>query len=147
MCETAGKLAVDDVAAKYLKALTLKLSLYKLVATNAHHAIEFQVTMDEGKAVMNDKPQESEFIRYQGEQQACRLDEIRRNEIDNCLEIIRLMDEAEAQGIELIHKADDKKFENVMNLGPDLKEQLLRKIRIMEEKRRDITRVYSSRNR
>ena len=139
--------AVDAVAAKYLKGLELKLSLYKLVATNAHHAIEFQVTMDEGKAVMNDRPQESEFIRYQGDPQACRLDEICRNEIDNCLEIIRLMDMAESQGIELIHKADDKKFESIMNLGPDLKEQLLHKIKIMQEKRRDITRVYRSRNR
>ena len=45
-------------SAKYLKALTLKLSLYILVVKNALRAIEFQVIMDEGKAVMNDKQQE-----------------------------------------------------------------------------------------
>ena len=45
-------------SAKYLKALTLKLSLYRLVVKNALRAIEFQVIMDEGKAVMNDKQQE-----------------------------------------------------------------------------------------
>ena len=72
-----------------------------------------------------------------------KLTEIVRQEIDNSLELIDILQKAEQP---LIAQVASKEFENVMLLGPDLVDQLKKKINIMEDHRRDFERLYKSYN-
>jgi len=136
---------VDAESSKYLKALTLRLKFLVCVAKNAINAVEFQWIMDTAPKTGN-KEDKSLRNRWQGDVELERLNQITRDEIDNCHEIIALLDAADAAGIDLCVKVHEKRFEQVLYFGPDIQDQLRRKISIMEAHRRDFLRIWRSKN-
>ena len=134
--------ATDEEARKYLVSQTAKLKVWKCIMDNALNVISFQFYLDE--ADYNNPPKDWTYvISDQGNVRFYKLTEIVRQEIDNSLELIDILQKAEQP---LIAQAASKEFENVMLLGPDLVDQLKKKINIMEDHRRDFERLYKSYN-
>ena len=65
-----------------------------------------------------------------------------RSEIDNTLNMIRILD----TGLPVFSLAPTPEQQTIMVLGPGLKDDLKRKIAIMEAHRRDFLRLYKSLN-
>lgn len=135
--------AVDKEAEKYLTAQTAKLKAWKCIMTNARNVISFQFYLD-GADYDNPPKDTTSVIGDQGDIRFYKMNEILRDEIDNTIELIDILKKADQP---IIHQAESKEFENVMLLGPDLTEQLEKKISIMENHRRDLLRLFSSYNR
>ena len=134
--------AVDDEARNYLVSQTAKLKVWKCIMDNALNVITFQFYLDE--ADYNNPPKDWTYvISDQGNVRFYKLTEVVRSEIDNTLELINILQNATQP---LIAQASSKEFENVMLLGPDLIDQLKKKINIMEDHRRDFERLYKSYN-
>ena len=109
---------------------------------NACNVISFQRYLDE--ADYSTPPKDTTLIiGLQGDARFYRITEIVRQEIDNTLELIEILENAEQP---VIHQAESKEFENIMLLGPDLVDQLKKKIFIMENHRRDFERLFKSFN-
>ena len=134
--------AVDEEARKYLTAQTAKFKVWQCIMTNAKNVIAFQFYLDETD--YNTPPKDWTYsIGDQGSIRYYSLMELIRSEVDNTIKLIDVLEKAEQP---VIHQAVSKEFENVMLLGPDLVEQLKKKINIMEDHRRDIERLYKSFN-
>ena len=134
--------AVDEEAKNYLVSQTAKLRVWKCIMTNALNVIAYQFYLDETDYSTPPKDR-SYSIGDQGDIRFYRMNEILRSETDNMLELIEVLQNATQP---LIAQAASKEFENVMLLGPDLIEQLKKKINIMQDHRRDIERLYKSYN-
>ena len=80
----------------------------------------------------------------QGDIRYFKVNEIMREEIDNTLEIISLLEQAETP---ILQTAPSVELETVMTYAPNVVENLKKKITIMENHRRDFTRLYKSYNR
>lgn len=144
--------AKDAESARYLKGLELKLRLYKAVAKNAAHAVDFQNYMDEGKGALAKAVAEKDFHAHpfdQGGRSFEMVNDIIRSEIGNTLKIVGLLERAQKLGVKIIRTADCDAYTNVMNLPPvdRLVRELKLKVEIMENHRRDVTRIYRSNNR
>lgn len=144
--------AKDAESSRYLKALELKLRLYRAVAENAGHAVDFQNYLDEAKdpLVQAAAARDSHAHPFdQGGRPFEMLNGLIRNEIGNTLRIIDFLERAQKLGVKIIRTADCDAFTNVMNLPPvdRLIRELKKKIEIMENHRRDVTRLYRSNNR
>jgi len=143
--------ARDEASARYLKALALKLRLYKAITENAAHAVSFQNYLDEGKARRAVIGSLRDFHGCPSDQDEAgfgRMNMIIRDEVDTVVDIIRLLEEAKAQGVRIIRTAERDEFTSVMNLPPvdRLIGELRKKIEVMENHRRDVTRIYRSNN-
>ena len=113
-----------------------------MVAESEPKLVRIDGYLDE--ADYNNPPKDWTYvISDQGNVRFYKLTEIVRQEIDNSLELIDILQKAEQP---LIAQAASKEFENVMLLGPDLVDQLKKKINIMEDHRRDFERLYKSYN-
>lgn len=136
--------AKDGASRSYLEALVLKLRLYRAVAKNALDVIDYQFHLDEA---LKNQPKvcRTEQVNNQGDVQWYEFNEITRSEIDNTLEIVAILDEAEAKGCRVIRTAARDAFTNVMNLPPvpRLVGELRKKVEIMENHRRDVNRLYN----
>ena len=99
--------------------------------TNARNVISFQFYLD-GADYDNPPKDTTSVIGDQGDIRFYKMNEILRDEIDNTIELIDILKKADQP---IIHQAESKEFENVMLLGPDLTDQLEKKISIMENNR------------
>ena len=152
--ETVEKLvavAKDAESARYLKGYALKLALYRAVAENAAHAVAFQCLIDEGKARMTAQGAPQNWHGNPRNQDDCgfeQVNEILRNEIGTTLNIIGILEKARKEGVTVIRTADRDEFTNVMNLPPvdRLIGELKKKIEVMEDHRREVTRIFRSNN-
>ena len=136
------KFAVNDEAAAYLTALNQKLRAWKCIMANALNVINFQMYIDITDYTAEVKDH-TPVISEQGDIRFYKMSEIIRKEINNTITLIDILSEAEQP---ILHQAPTKEFENIMLLGPDLIDQLKKKITIMENHRRDIERLYKSYN-
>jgi len=127
---------------KTLKHILLRLKLHRCVIRNMDNVCGFQTILD--RTDYNEVPvDKTPIIREQGDIRYFKVNQIIRNEIDNTLEIIDLLKQAEEPILQL---APSEEFESVMILGPDIIEDLKKKIAIMEKHRRDFSRLYKSYN-
>ena len=134
--------AVDETAKQYITSQSEKLKVWKCLMTNAMNVIGFQFYLDETD--YSTPPTDKSYdISTQGDIRFYKMSEIVRTEINNMLELIDILRGAKQP---VIHQAESKEFENIMLLGPDLIEQLEKKISIMENHRRDFERLYKSFN-
>lgn len=150
-CDSATKSALDlitkakdDEARRYLEALVLKLKLYRAVVKNAVDVVSYQHTLDEGKK-FQPKVCRTEKVNDQGDIAWYNLNLITRAEIDNTVEIIEILETAQAKGYSVIRTASRDEYTNVMNLPPvdRLIRELRKKIEVMENHRRDCNRLYN----
>ena len=139
LSESAGK----EEAHRYLKGQLLKLKLYRCIICNANNVCRFQTILD--RTDYSTPPMDrTPVIAEQGDIRLFRINEILREEIDNTLEILSLLEQAEQP---ILQTAPSQEFECVMIYGPDIADLLQKKITIMENHRRDFTRLYKSYNR
>lgn len=139
LSESAGK----EEAHRYLKGQLLKLKLYRCIICNANNVCRFQTILD--RTDYSTPPMDrTPVIAEQGDIRLFRINEILREEIDNTLEILSLLEQAEQP---ILQTAPSRDFECVMVYGPDIADLLRKKITIMENHRRDFTRLYKSYNR
>ena len=137
LAETAGN------AQDYLKSQLLKLKLYRCIIRNANNVCKFQTILD--RTDYNEEPKDTTpDIWEQGDIRYFKVNEIMREEIDNTLEIISLLEQAETP---ILQTAPSVELETVMTYAPNVVENLKKKITIMENHRRDFTRLYKSYNR
>ena len=137
--------AVDKTAQKYLRGLSLRLQMTLCIIRNATYAVEFQWMMDENPVPEVAPHDETLRPHFQGDDELVRMNQLVREEIDNCYDMIRILNQADKEGIPVIIRVP-KKFEQVLFLGEDLQDQLRRKIRIMEDHRRDFLAIWTSKN-
>ena len=136
--------ATDEASRRYLEGLVLKLRLYRGVVKNAQGVIAYQFNLDES-ANFQPKTCRTERVNNQGDVQWYDLNAIARAEIDNTLELVAILEEAEAKGLKVIRTAVRDEFTSVMNLPPvkRLVRELRKKVEIMENHRRDANRLYN----
>jgi len=145
---TAKKLedkAVDAESARYLKGLTMKLQLLDVITTNALHAVEFQTIIEDVPEGFG-KEDHTEFLRFQGDPRSLRLDQIIRDEVDLSYKLIALLDKAEKEGISILVTMKSDKLENIMHFGPNVRENLRKRITIMNNHRGDVEEYVRTRN-
>lgn len=140
------KKAVGKDEARYLEGLALRLRMAICIVNNALNAVEFQWFMDDSPVPEGGPVDTTPRAQFQGDQKLVRMNQLVRQEIDNCYSMISILDEAAKAGIPVIITAPKKEFEQVLFLGPDLQDQLRHKITIMEDHRRDFLRIWRSRN-
>ena len=140
----ARKWAVDARAARYLEDQTLKIAMYICILKNARNAVQFQSILD--RTDFTDTPRDtSPAIDEQGDVRFYKIGLIVREEIDNSLRMIDILEQAADPVFD--HAASDKE-QTIMRLGPKASviRDLKRRIAIMEAHRRDFTRLYRSYN-
>ena len=136
--------AKNKEVADYLEIQSKKLSLYKCIIHNAFNVIRYQYILDntDYKRV----PKDTTLVaRDQGDVECSRLEGITRDEINNTVEMIKLISSTEKP---LLQHAKSDEFESCMILGTREKvlSDLRKKIDIMENHRRDPERLYKSYN-
>ena len=137
-------LATEDIGdyRDNLTELKLKLRMYKCIINNANNVIHFQSILDrtDYEAVPEDT---TLAIEEQGDIRMYKLERIIRDEIDNTYEIIELLDAAKTP---LLKCEDNIEFKSIMKFGPDLRDDLLKKIDIMHNHQYELNRLYRSYN-
>lgn len=127
---------------KTLKHIILRLKMYICIIRNANNVCSFQTILD--RTDYNEVPvDKTPIIREQGDIRYFKVNQIIRNEIDNTLEMISLLEQAEEP---ILQVAESEEFESVMIFGPDIINDFKKKIDIMENHRRDFERLYKSYN-
>lgn len=136
--------AKDKDVAHYLEMQSKKAEMYCCIGRNALNIISYQEILDrtDYKKTPEDTTLEA------NEQGDVRLDKLRRicrAEINNTVQIIRLI---ESTPEPLLQHAPGDEFESVMILGTrgKLLKDLYKKIEIMENHRRDLLRLYKDYN-
>ena len=137
----AGK-AAGDAARRYLAEQARRTAFYVCMLRNARHVVEFQSILD--RTDHSKPPRDTTLaIREQGDPRLQRINLIVRAEIENAHEMVRLLDSGSGPVVEQVKSPE---LQTVMAYGPQMRDDLLRKVRIMEAHRRDFLRLYRSRN-
>ena len=133
--------AVDARAKAYLARQAARAAMYRALMINAQHVVEFQSILD--RTDFEEEPEDpSPAIDEQGDKRLLKINQIVRAEIDNTLNMIRILD----TGLPVFDLAPTPERQTIMVLGPGIKDDLKRKIAIMEAHRRDFLRLYKSQN-
>ncbi len=136
--------AVDARAARYLEDQAWKIKMYVCILKNARNAVEFQSILD--RTDFASAPRDtSPAIDEQGDRRWYKINQIVRDEIDNSLRMIEILERAKDPVFD--HAASDAE-QTIMRLGPKASviRDLRRRISIMEAHRRDFLRLYRSYN-
>jgi len=136
--------AVGEIAySAYLRDLERKVRLYRCILTNAQNTASFQSIID--RTDYSTPPRDTtDIISEQGSPRLVQLNQIIRDEIGNTLEIIRILESAEGS---ILHVTPTEELESIQFFGPDIIEDLKKKINVMEDHRMDLKRLYMSYNR
>jgi len=133
--------AAGPEAEAYLKAQHLKLRLYGALWRNVRNVIACQTVLD--TVERGEEPVRTPACGRSGDLRYQEFNEIARSEIDNTLEIISLLEQAEGP---ILQTAASPEFENIMLFGPDIVNQLRRKVAVMEAHRRDVAKLFAAPN-
>ena len=137
--------AVDERATRYLKDQTCKIAMYVCILRNARNAVAFQSILD--RTDFSAAPRDvSPAIDEQGDLRLHKINLIVREEIDNSLRMIKILEGAEDPVFDFAASDGEQ---TVMRLGPkaSVVRDLRRRVAIMEAHRRDFLRLYRSYNR
>ena len=121
---------------------TLQLRLKTLVCfyKNAKHTIQYQDILD--RTDHENMPEEQNYYPLDGDQLLREIQIITRNEIDNINELISLL---ESTNNPLVKTAPSMEDEDVFNLGPNIVDQLKKKVGIMLKHQLEVNRLYKRR--
>ena len=150
--EGAVARAKTPAAKRHLERALLSMKCFRAVVRNARNVIRWQFLLDDlagDKA--GDETDEvdyrlTEINRCQGDKRFQYLQDIRRDEVENALDLIDLLTEADRIGFRPFASAKTPEMESVMIFAPDIRPHLRRKIEIMENHRRDIRRLAGELN-
>jgi hypothetical protein len=124
--------------------LDLRLQALTLMCNNAENAISYQAQLDIGKArAVKCEPEPAPDVDFPSGLDRNMILETARNEIDNTAMILKLLESTSEAIFDL---APTKELEDIRRLGPDFKNQLKQKLRIMNEHWLDYNRIYTPPN-
>jgi hypothetical protein len=124
--------------------LDLRLRALTLMCNNAENATSYQAQLDKGKArAVKCEPEPAPDADFPSGLDRNMILETARNEIDNTAMILQLL---ESTNEEIFDLAPTKELEDIRRLGPDFKNQLKHKLRIMNEHWLDYNRIYTAPN-
>lgn len=138
-------LSKDDIGdyKEDLREQKLRLRLLAYIFRNQKNVITFQSIMDR-----TDKTEVAEdktiVIDEQGDKRFYKVMAILREEIDNTYEIIKILDEAKTN---ILNCTPTEEEETIMQFGPDIRNDLMKKVDIMERHKLEFERLFKSYNR
>ncbi len=136
-------LACDDIIdyKDKITELVLKIRMYRCIINNAYNVIHFQSIMDRTDFLQ--QPQETIVKDEQGDLRLNKVNKIIRKEIENTYEMIDILDSAKTP---VFLTSATEETEDIMRFGPNIRNDFLKKIDIMENHRYDFNRLYKSFN-
>jgi hypothetical protein len=117
--------------------LSTRLRAFICIFRNARNAVKFQEIID--KTDKNERPVELPHKYVKGDQRLHELNNIVRAEIDNTADLIRIIQTSPAPVIMTAKTVDE---EDIMQLSPNLVDQLQKKIDIMLKHQMDFDKYY-----
>ena len=124
--------------------LDLRLQALTLMCNNAENATSYQAQLDKGKAkAVKCEAETNPDVEFPSGPDRNMILETARNEIDNTAMILQLLESTNEVIFDL---APTKELEDIRRLGPDFKDQLKQKLRIMNEHWLDYNRIYTPPN-
>ena len=122
--------------------LTRRLDVFRCLLRNARNAVSYQAQLDRARA-LGLKPESRPVVSTQSSWDRQMMLETARAEIDNTAVLIDLLKPGPGS---LIQLAATKTEEDIRVLGPDLVEQLQKKIALMNAHWQDYNRIFTSPN-
>ena len=116
------------------------LRLMSIFYRNALYTIQYQDILD--RSDHSQPPVEENIYPMDGDQKLREIQIVTRHDIDNTNELIRLL---ETSRVPLVRTAPTKQEENIFTLGPDLVDQLKKKVAITLKHQLDVYRLYRRR--
>ena len=134
-----GKLEDKNTINK-IELLRLRLKTLICFYRNAKHTIQYQDILD--RTDYENLPEEQNYYPMDGDQLLREIQIVTRNEIDNINELIALL---KSTKIPLVKTAPSIEDEDVFNIGPNIIEQLKKKVSIMLKHQLEVNRLYRRR--
>jgi hypothetical protein len=125
-----------------LDRLELRLRTLVCFYRNARNTIQYQDILD--RTDDEHPPKEENIYPMDGDQKLGEIQNVTRDEIDNITELIGLLESSPVPLIELAPAPDE---EDIFLIGPNIVEQLRKKVRIMLRHQLDVYRLYRRRQR
>jgi hypothetical protein len=125
-----------------LDRLALRLKALVCFYRNARNTIRYQDILD--RTDYEHPPKEENIYPLDGDQKLGEIQNVTRDEIDNMTALIGLLESSPVPLIELAPTPDE---EDIFLIGPDIVEQLRKKVRIMLRHQLDVYRLYRRRQR
>jgi hypothetical protein len=136
------KLNITPEQHKEFLILDLRLQALSILCNNAENAISYQALLDKAKT-SEYKPENNIDIGMPSSWERSMVLETARQEIDNTGLLIQLL---ESTDLEILDLAPSKELEDIRRLGPDFKDQLKKKLKIMNEHWLDYNRIFPTPN-
>jgi len=131
----------DHVSDKMaLDVLSLRLRALACFYRNARNTIQYQDILD--RTDYEHPPKEENIYPMDGDQKLREIQNITRDEIDNINELAVLL---ETSKVPLVEVAPSMAEEDIFLIGPNIVEQLRKKVRIMLQHQLDVYRLYKRR--
>ena len=141
-CDLAGRASAEG--AQKLTALSYRLRALACLVRTCRNMAQFQTLLDDALAEVGEEgPQEKPWI-LEGYGDRQKMYDVVRAEVDNTQDLIDVIEQSPVPVLEM---ADDPAEEDTFTFGPDLVEQLRRKMRITIEHWLDFNRLYARPNR
>lgn len=140
--------ALEDIAGlrakvgdkEALDRLGLRLKVLICFYRNARNTIQYQDILD--RTDYDNPPKEENIYPMDGDQKLREIQNVTRDEIDNINELINLLERSPVPLVEVAPSTDE---EDIFLIGPNIVEQLRKKIQIMLRHQLDIYRLYRRR--
>ena len=107
---------------------------------NVLYTVQYQDILD--RSDYTKPPVEENIYPMDGDQKLREIQIVTRHDIDNTLELIRLL---ESSKVPMVFTAPTKNDEDIFTLGPDLIDQLKKKVAITLKHQLDVHRLYHRR--
>lgn len=130
----------DKNQVQKMELLRSRLKTLVCFYKNAKNAIQYQDILD--RTDYEIQPEEQNYYPLDGDQLLREIQIITRNEIDNTHELIALLESSKSP---LVKTAPSMEDEDIFNLGPNIIEQLKKKVGIMLKHQLDVNRLYKRR--
>jgi hypothetical protein len=125
-----------------LDRLSLRLKALICFYRNARNTIQYQDILD--RTDYAHPPKEENIYPLDGDQKLLEIQNVTRSEIDNINELIGLL---ESSPVPLVELAPSMEEEDIFLVGPDIVEQLRKKVQITLRHQLDVYRLYRRRQR
>ncbi len=123
-----------------MEVLSLRLKTLICFYRNARNTIQYQDILD--RTDYSQPPKEENIYPMDGDQKLREIQNVTRNEIDNINELIELL---ESSKVPLVELAPTMAEEDIFLIGPNIVEQLRKKIQITLKHQLDVYRLYKRR--
>ena len=138
--EEIGRLRDQVSNNEALDRLSLRLRALSCFYRNARNTIQYQDILD--RTDYANPPKEENIYPMDGDQKLREIQNVTRDEIDNINELVGLLENSKVPLVELAHSTAE---EDIFLIGPNIVEQLRKKVQIMLKHQLDVYRLFRRR--